>query len=195
MDAGNRPPLTEALGFSAWELAANRAGELSDRQLARLREAHVRQRGRSGTRTRTAAVTTAIVVVLAAAAGLPHLTGSHGKSSAEVPILVAAVILVALLMWRSVARARDSAGRLAGGVLSEAEGVAKTRRHLTAGGAAADPVAAAGPAREPRCELSIGGTRFLVTPSVLAAFTDGRAYRAYYVGQGPRAMIVSAEQI
>ena len=148
-------------------------------------------------------ITVAIVVVLVAAAVLPRLTGSHGKSSADVPFLVAAVILIALLMWRSAARAGTSAGRIAGGAVSQAEGVAKTRHGLGAAAnravadpaAAADPATAAGPEVQARGELSIGGTRFLVTASVLAAFTDGRAYRAYYVGQGPHAMIVSAEQI
>jgi hypothetical protein len=203
MDPASRPALADALGFSGEELAANRAGELSSRQLARLREARARQRARSGTRSRTLVITAAIVVVLVAAAVLPRLTGSHGKSSADVPFLVAAVILIALLMWRSAARAGNSASRIAGGAVSQAEGVAKTRRHGlgdASHGVAADPAAAADPTVsggdvQARGELSIGGTRFLVTASVLEAFTDGRAYRAYYVGQGPHATIVSAEQI
>lgn len=186
MDPADRPALPEVLGFSAEELAANRAGELSDRQLARLRGSLAGPRARSG--SRTLVITAAIVVVLVAAAVLPRLAGSHGRSSAELPFLVAAVILIALLMWRSAARAGQSAGQLAGGPVSQAEGVARTRRHGVVG-------AGQEPATQARCELSIGGTRFLVSTSVLAAFTDGRAYRAYYVGQGPRATIVSAERI
>lgn len=201
MDTAGKPALADALGFSGEELAANRAGELSARQLTRLRESRARQRAGSGlrTRSRTLIITAAVVVVLVAAVVLPRLTGSHGKSSADVPFLVAAVILIALLMWRSAARAGTSAGQLAGGALSQAEGVARTRRHglgVAADQASvADPAAAAGPDVQPRGELSIGGTRFLVSASVLAAFTDGRAYRAYYVGKGAHATIMSAEQI
>ena len=149
-DPGTRPGLPEALGFSADELAANRAGELSDRQLAMLRESRARQRARSGGRTRTAAITAAVVVVLVAAAVLPRLAGSHGKSSADVPFLVAAVILIALLMWRSAARAGSSVSQLGGGAVSQAEGVAKTRR--PGGGqaaTAAGPAPAAGPGQGP----------------------------------------------
>ena len=46
-----------------------------------------------------------------------------------------------------------------------------------------------------RCELTIGGTRFFVSPAVLAAFTDGQAYRGYYVGHGLQATLVSAEPL
>jgi hypothetical protein len=46
-----------------------------------------------------------------------------------------------------------------------------------------------------RCELTIGGTRFFVSPPVLAAFTDGQVYHGYYVGQGLRATLVSAEMV
>lgn len=190
-DPDGRRRLAEALGFSADELAANRAGELSDRQLTRLREARAEQRARSGGRTRTAAITAAIVLVLVAAVVLPRLFGSGGKSSADIPFLVAAVILIGLLMWRSASRAVTSVSSLSGGALSQAEGVAKTRRQ----GAAAGPAVAAGQFPQARCDLSVGGTRFTVSAAVLAAFTDGRAYRAYYVGQGPRATILSAEQI
>jgi hypothetical protein len=195
MDPVSRPALADVLEFSGEELAANRAGELSARQLTRLRETRARQRARSGTRTRsrTLIITAAVVVVLVAAVVLPRITGSHGKSSADVPFLVAAVILIALLMWRSAARAGTSAGQIASGALSQAEGVARSRRHGIGG--AADPAGPAAPDAEPRGELSIGGTRFLVSASVLAAFIDGRAYRAYYVGQGANATIMSAEQI
>jgi hypothetical protein len=185
---GSEPGLAEVLGFSGDELAANRAGELSDRQLARLRESRARQRTTSGGRTRTVAITAAIVAVLVAAAVVPRLAGSHGRSAADIPYLVAAVILIGLLMWRSAARAGTSVSRLTGGVVNQAEGVAKVRRP----GAGAE---AAGPAGEARCELSIGGTRFLVSAAVLAAFADDRAYRAYYVGDGPKATIVSAERL
>jgi hypothetical protein len=193
MDPASRPALADALGFSGEELAANRAGELSARQLTSLRESRARQRARSGTRSRTIVITAAIVVVLVAAAVLPRLTASHGKSSSDVPFLIAAVILIALLMWRSASRAGASAGQLASGAVSLAEGVARTRRHGF--GAAAGPAAGDGQDETPGGELSIGGTRFLVSAAVLAAFTDGRAYRAYYVGQGAHATIVSAEQI
>lgn len=191
MDPGSGTGLGAAIGFSAEELAANRAGELSSRQLAELRASRARQRERSGSRARTLTITAAIVVVLVAAAVLPRLTGSNGKSSAALPFVAVAVILVALLLWRSAARAGQSVGQLAGGPVSQAEGVAKTRRPVGTGAAAT----AAWPGQDARCELSIGGTRFLVTETVLAAFTHGRAYRAYYVGHGPHATILSAEQI
>ena len=194
MDPPAGPRLGEALGFSADELAANRAGELSGRQLMMLRESRARQRQRSGGRARALTITAAIVVVLVAAAVLPRLAGSNGKSSGSLPFVAVAVILIGLLMWRSAARAGQSVGPLTGGAVSQAEGVAKTRRHGGPAGTAGHS-AAPGSDQAARCELSIGGTRFLVTEAVLAAFTDGRAYRVYYVGQGLRATIVSAEQI
>lgn len=195
-DPGTRPGLPEALGFSPDELAANRAGELSGRQLVMLRETRARQRARSGGRTRTVAITAAVVAVLVAAVVLPRLAGSRGKSPADVPFLVAAVILIALLMWRSAARAGSSVSQLGGGAVSQAEGVAKTGRPGAGqGGDGAGPELAGRQAAQARCELSIGGTRFMVSAAVLAAFSGGRAYRVYYTGQGPRATILSAEQI
>lgn len=194
MDPRGGPALGEVLGFSAEELAANRAGELSGRQLAVLRGSSASHGQRSGSRARTLTITGGIVVVLVAAAVLPRLTGSHGKSSGALPFVAVAVILVALLLWRSAARAGQSVSRLGGGPVSQAEGVAKTRKYGGPGGTGGQ-AAAGWPQQEVRSELSIGGTRFLVTEEVLAAFMNGRAYRAYYVGQGLRARIVSAELI
>ncbi|HEX9065809.1 MAG TPA: hypothetical protein VF843_11925 [Streptosporangiaceae bacterium] len=190
MEPGSQPRLAQVLEFTPGDLAANRAGELSASQLARLRGPAMRPGSRS--RSRTGLIAVAIVIVLVAAAVLPGL-GGHGRASAGVPFLVAAVILIALLLWQSWARAGRSAGRLAGGAVSYAEGVAKARPAY----AAPSPVAPAGQeaAAEQQRELTIGGTAFLVSPSVQAAFVQGRAYRAYYVGQGPRATIVSAELI
>jgi len=94
-----------------------------------------------------------------------------------------------------VVRTRRALNQTISGTVSRANGMAMTRARRL-GGNVGDP--RSGIASRPggsRCELTIGGTRFFVALAVLAAFNDGRAYRGYYVGQGLRATLVSAEII
>ncbi len=192
MDARSQLILSAVLDFSADELAANRAGQLSARQVATLRKSRSRSRVATGAVALTAAAFIAVVAITL----LPRLSaGRHPGSSAEVPYVVGALILVALLMSQSVFRTGRSLNQMVSGTVSRAEGLARTRvRRL--GGNIGDPQSGI-PGRPggSRCELTIGGTRFFVSPAVLAAFNDGQAYRGYYVGQGLRATLVSAESL
>jgi hypothetical protein len=184
--------LSAVLDFSADELTANRAGQLSGRQLGALRRAR--------SRSRMAVVVVMFVavafIVVVAVTLLPRLSrGSHPGSSAEIPYVIGALALVALLMSQSVLRTRRGLNQTVSGTVSRTEGVAVTRVRRF-GGNVGDPQS--GIVSRPggtRCELTIGGIRFFVTPAVLAAFTDGQAYRGYYVGRGLRATLVSAEII
>ncbi|HYS32863.1 MAG TPA: hypothetical protein VEM58_11450 [Streptosporangiaceae bacterium] len=192
MDARSQLILSAVLDFSADELAANRAGQLSARQVVALRKSRSRSRVATGAVALTAAAFIAVVAITL----LPRLSaGRHPGSSAEVPYVVGALILVALLMSQSVFRTGRSLNQMVSGTVSRAEGLARTRvRRL--GGNIGDPQSGI-PGRPggSRCELTIGGTRFFVSPAVLAAFNDGQAYRGYYVGQGLRATLVSAESL
>ncbi len=192
MDARSQLILSAVLDFSADELAANRAGQLSARQVVALRKSRSRSRVATGAVALTAAAFVAVVAITL----LPRLSaGRHPGSSAEVPYVVGALILVALLMSQSVFRTGRSLNQMVSGTVSRAEGLARTRvRRL--GGNIGDPQSGI-PGRPggSRCELTIGGTRFFVSPAVLAAFNDGQAYRGYYVGQGLRATLVSAESL
>ena len=190
MDPRGQLILSAVLDFSADELTANRAGQLSGRQLAALRRAR--------SRSRMAVVVVMFVavafIVVVAVTLLPRLSrGSHPGSSAEIPYVIGALALVALLMSQSVFRTGRALNQMVSGTVSRAEGVARTHVRRM-GGNVGDPLSGI-PGRPggSRCELTIGGTRFFVSPAVLAAFSDGRAYRGYYVGQGMRATLVSAE--
>jgi len=192
MDARSQLILSAVLDFSADELAANRAGQLSDRQETRLRKVRSRSRG-------AVAVVVFVAVAFIVVAGvmlLPRLSaGRHPGSSAGVPFVVGALILVALLVSQSAFRTRRALNHLVSGTVSRAEGIAGTRVR-TMRGNVGDPVSGI-PGRPggARCELTIGGTRFFVSPAVLAAFSDGQAYRGYYVGHGLHATLVSAEPL
>ena len=138
-------------------------------------------------------VTLAFIVVVAVVL-LPRLSSGRSPSS-EIPYVIGALVLVALLISQAVFRTRRALNQTGSGRISMAEGVAKTRVHRM-GGNVGDPQGGI-PGRPggDSCELTIGGIRFLVNPSVLAAFSEGRAYRGYYVGQGLQATLVSAELI
>jgi len=190
VDARSQLILSAVLDFSADELAANRAGQLSSRQVAQLRKSRSRSRAATGVVAFTAVGFIAIVAITL----LPRLSaGRHPGASGEIPYVVGALILVALLMSQSVFRTGRALNQMVSGTVSRAEGVARTHVRRM-GGNVGDPLSGI-PGRPggSRCELTIGGTRFFVSPAVLAAFSDGRAYRGYYVGQGMRATLVSAE--
>ncbi len=192
MDARSQLVLSAVLDFSADELAANRTGQLSERQAARLRTSRSRSRAATGV---VAMVALAFIVVIAVVL-LPRLsTGRHPSSSSAIPYVIGALFLVGLVVSQAVFRTRRALNQTVTGRISMAEGVARTRVHRM-GGNVGDPQSGI-PGRPggARCELTIGGIRFVVNPSVLAAFNEGRAYRGYYVGQGLHATLVSAELI
>jgi hypothetical protein len=190
MDARSQLILSAVLDFSEAELAANRAGQLTDRQAVRLR------RSRSVSRSAMAVVVFVALAFIAIVAItlLPRLSGgSHPGSSAEVPYVVVALILIALLLAQSVFRTGRSLNKMVSGPVSLASGAARTRVRRMGGNVGDLQSGIPGRPGGSRCELTIGGTRFFVSPAVLAAFTDGQVYHGYYVGQGLRATLVSAE--
>ncbi len=192
MDARSQLILSAVLDFSVDELAANRAGELSGRQEARLRKV----RSRSRTAVSVVVFVAAAFIVVAGVMLLSHRSSAgHPGSSAGVPYVVGALILVGLVVSQSAFRTRRALNHLVSGPVGRAEGIAATRVRKMRGNVG-DPVSGI-PGRPggARCELTIGGTRFFVSPAVLAAFNDGQAYRGYYVGHGLQATLVSAEPL
>jgi hypothetical protein len=173
------PDLAGVLGFSPDELMLNRAGRVSERQVALLRRSR-----RVGSQwlvfVGVALVVFAVVIV---AVVLPKLnTTNAGEGSVQTtPIVVGVVAFVVLIMVLSIVRTRRSLGRLASGTVYAASGPAQTRvRRL--GGNEDDGGSL-------RYELTIGGATFFVGDrGVLAAFSEGAPYRAYYAAGHGRAM-------
>jgi hypothetical protein len=192
MDARGQLILSAVLDFSSDELAANRAGQLSDRQEARLRKVRSRSRG-------AVFVVVFIAVAFIVVVGVMLLPGlskaRHPGSSSEVPFVVGALLLVALLVSQSAFRTRRALNHLVSGAVSRADGIAATKVRNMRGNVGDPSSGIPGRPGGARCELTIGGTRFFVSPAVLAAFNDGQAYRAYYVGHGLQATLVSAEPV
>ena len=190
MDARSQLILSAVLDFSADELAANRAGQLSDRQVTRLRKVRSRSRGAV---TTVVFVTAAFIVVAGVMTLSGQSRGGRPGSSAGVPYIVGALLLVALVVSQSAFRTRRALTHLVSGTVSRADGAASTTVRKMRGNVGDPASGILGRPGGPRCELTIGGTRFFVSPAVLAAFSDGQTYRAYYVGHGIYATLVSAE--
>ena len=124
MDARSQLVLSAVLDFSADELAVNRAGQLSDRQEARLRT--VRSRS-SGALLVVVFVTVAFIVVAGVMVASRHSGGKRPGSAGEVPYVVGALLLVALLVSQSVFRTRRALNQMVSGPVSRAEGIARNR--------------------------------------------------------------------
>jgi hypothetical protein len=190
MDARSQLILSAVLDFSEAELAANQAGQLTDRQAARLRRSRTQSRAGMAVVAFVALAFIAIVAITL----LPRLSaGSRPGSSGEVPYVLGALLLIALLLGQSVFRTGRRLNQTVSGPVRLAEGVARTRVRRMRGNVGDPQSGIPGRPGGSRCELTIGGVRFFVSPAVLAAFSDGQAYRGYYVGQGLQATLVSAE--
>jgi len=191
METQDQQAIAEALGFSANDLAVNRAGLLSDRQRGRM--GNSRDWGSTSLAV-TGLVTAAFIVVIAVAVMPPLSAGKGSGSSPAVPAVAGTLAVIAIVMALSTLRTRRSLHRLAADQVSRTEGIAATRvRHP--GGNVADPLGmAAGHGDGVRFELTIGGVCFFVrSKAVLTAFQDGHVYCGYYVGKGYMAALLSAE--
>lgn len=197
MTQGGVAALSSAVGFTADELALNRAGRLSDRQRDTL--ATVRRSGRTGSVVMAGFLLAFIVVI--AVVVLPKLN-DHRRGSSQVPIvpIVAAVLgLVVVVFALSALRLRRRLNRLTAGSVLRAEGPAHTRVHRLGGNVpdvGTAPIYGGGV----RYELTIGAATFFVAgPAVLEAFSGGAAvYRAYYAAGGGHSVynrLLSVERI
>jgi hypothetical protein len=183
------PNLAGVLGFTPDELMLNRAGRVSERQLALLRRAR-----RVGARwlvlVGLVLAAFAVVIVVVVAPKLSTKTAGEG-SMQTTPIVVGVVAFVVLIMLLSILRTRRSLSRLASGAVLATSGQAQTKvRRL--GGNEEDYGGGM------RYELTIGSTTFFVGGrGVLAAFAEGAPYRAYYAAGHGRAMnrLLSAEPL
>jgi hypothetical protein len=227
MDPPAQGALAQALGFSDEELAANRAGRLAasqSAQMARIWASRSLSR-RISLVAGLAAVTFVVLVrvVLAAHFSSRAAIGSWARN----PIVIAALLLLALLMGLAVVRGRRSLDRLVAGRVSMTTGTAATRVRRARGHVPDPARAPPGDSDEPPIartghgppiartghgppiggtghgppiggtgyELTIGHVRFIVgSRAVLDAFADGQVYRAYYIGRGRMATLLSAEQ-
>ena len=184
------PNLGGVLGFSPDELMLNRAGRVSERQIALLRQAR-----RVGSLW---LVFVGVFVVgfvgLIVFYVLPQLNKKNaGEGSVQTgPIVVGVVALVVLIMVLSIMRTKRSLSRFASGAVHVASGPAhgRVRRlHLDENTDVGGGL---------RYELTIGGVTFFVAGQhVLAAFADGASYRAYFAAGHGRAMnrLLSAEPL
>ena len=190
MDVG----LGGVLGFGPDELAANRAGRLSERQRATL------QRARSGGRRYGLFVLALVVVFVVAVVvvlvpKIKQQANGSGDKVPVVPIVVGVLALVVLVMGLSIWRSRRRLDRLASGRVLEVTGPARGRARRMHGNVDSD----FGQGEGLRYELRIGDTTFFVANQrVLDAFAADGVYRAYYAAGGGHAVLnrlLSAERV
>jgi cytochrome c-type biogenesis protein CcmE len=193
----NPTVLADRLGFTAEDLALNRAGRASAAQLARLQ----RDRRRGRWWLVFVALFAVAFVAVAAFVMIPQLKDSGDKSSSSVPvvpIVVGVLAFVVLVATLSLVRTRRSLDRIASGEVHQVTGPARGRTRRMHGNVADPSAPGSGTAGSVRYELTIGDVRFFVPgKSVLDAFADGSTYRGYYVAGGNRVMnvLLSAEAI
>ncbi len=177
------------MGFTQEEIAANRAGRLSDAQRERMKSS--RSRGRAGTVVMSVVVVAFIAVITVVI--LPRVSNGPG-SSTSVLASIGALGLIAVVMSISILRTRRSLDKLVPAQVERIEGVTATREHALHGNVGDPSTGMIGYGGGVRYEVTIGGTRFFVqSKAVLDAFEDGRSYRGYYVGRGIMATLLSAE--
>ena len=157
--------LQSALGFTAADLDANRAGRLSDAQ-----QSHLNFQSRRGKSLNLVMlgvfVAFVVIIVVVVEPKINSNTSSGSGSSSSLPprIIPAVLAVVALIMLRTFVKTSKGMGNVAtGGVLS-VEGPATTK---------------AVPLRDGK---QLGG------------FVDDVAYRCYYV-KGTLPVLISAEEI
>jgi hypothetical protein len=175
--------LKQVLGFTDEDLAANRAGQLSGAQGARIGQTMASARSFS-------TVSSIVVVIFLVVIGivlLPTMMHSAG-SSQVVPMMIGSLVIVVAVIGLLTMRNRRRMGAMASGGVQRVQGPAVTRARHVGGG---DD----GPGGY-QYTVTIGGVRFFVSgPPVLSAFQDGRQYIAYYTGRGITAMLLAAEPV
>jgi uncharacterized membrane protein YhaH (DUF805 family) len=166
--------LAGRLGFSAADLAMNRAGRASPAQLARL------QRDRKHGRWWLVFVLLFLVAFVGVVAFvmIPRLKDADTESSSSVPIVpivIGVLAFVVLLMTFSLLRSRRSLDRIASGTVHQVTGPASGRTRRMHGNVADPSAPGSGYGGGLRHELTVGGVRFFVSgKAVLDAFVDGR---------------------
>ncbi|CAN5445165.1 hypothetical protein BH09ACT4_BH09ACT4_04630 [soil metagenome] len=176
--------LQAALNFTDDDLVANRAGMLSPAQQGRMTKAKAQSQVINLV---FGAVFLVIIIVIGAYVLPQYMAASDagGTSAPPTGIIVAVLLVVVAIIAFTVWNSRRRLARLNGAVLMT-EGEASGRQGMA-------PVADA--AVLPVYRLSVGKVTFaLATPEPLAAFTNGKQYRAYYV-KGTLPILVSAEPV
>jgi len=180
--------LQNALGFTAADLEANRAGRLSDGQ-----QQHMNVQSKRGKSLNLVMAGVFIVfAIIIVTVVLPKLddnsTSTSGSSSAVPPWIIFAVLgVVALIVLRTVFKTRSGMNRVASGSVQTVEGPAKTKARAIGNVDQLDVM--------PMFRLTVGKVTFpLSSQRQLGGFVDGVNYRCYYV-KGTLPVLISAEEI
>lgn len=171
--------LQAVLGFSAEELALNRAGHVSDRQQQLL--------GRVEKTTNVASVMMIVVVLVfvGVAVGV-----SASSSSQLAPVIAGAVALVVVVMGFSIRRTIRAGARVATARVQHAEGPVK--HHVVRFGESVDAPGSGGI----RFDIRVGGEQLTVpTQAAMETFTEGAPYRVHFVREASLHVLLSAEPI
>jgi hypothetical protein len=186
--------LGSVLGFGADELAANRAGRLSDRQHATLQRARTGGR-RYGLLVLALVVAFVVAVIVLLVPKFAQQSKDSGDKVPIVPIVIGVLAFVVVVMGLSIWRSRRRLDRLASGRVLEVTGPARGRARRMHGNVDSD----FGPGEGLRYELRIGDTTFFVANQrALDAFAADAVYRAYYAAGGGHAVLnrlLSAERV
>jgi hypothetical protein len=193
------PTMAGRLGFSAEDLAMNRAGRASPAQMARL------QRDRKHGRLWLVFVLLFMIAfaVVVAVVVIPKVqdaddASTSGSSVPVTPIVIGVLALVLLIVLFSLLRGRRSLDRIASGQVHQVTGPASGRVRRMHGNVVDVSAPGSGTDGGLRYELTIGDVRFFVPgQTVLDAFAEGSTYRGYYVAGGNRVMnvLLSAEAV
>lgn len=183
--------LQSALGFTAADLEANRAGQLSDSQQSYMDTQS--KRGKSLNLVMVGVFVAFIVIIVAVV--LPKLSsnssGSSSGSSSSVPPWIIFVVLavVALIMLRTFVKTSRGMGNVATSAVLSVEGPAKTkavRRGNVTDNVVIAPLAV--------YRVKVGNVNFPLDGKKYGGFDDGVNYRCYYV-KGTLPVLISAEEI
>lgn len=148
--------LATALGFSADDLAANRAGRLSEAQDRRLRTGWRRQ----------LIVTVILVIALMLGATVVLFIGQRGDSAALTFIGVLLTVINAGVVGLAAQNyLRVSGDRARGGVLATSGAITRTLRVVSG--------------RVTVCIVKVNGEDVIVSKPVFNAFEEGKRYTLY----------------
>jgi hypothetical protein len=182
------------VGFTADDLALNRAGRVSDRQRATLQRARTGGR-RYGLLVLALLIVFVVAIVVVLVPKLNKEQHNSGEKVPIVPIVLAVLAFVVVIFGLSLARSRRRLDRLASGRVLAVSGPARVRAHRIRGNTEGDLEYGGGI----RYELTVDTTTFFVASQrVLDAFATGGIYRAYYAAGGGHAVmnrLLSAERI
>jgi hypothetical protein len=155
-EPSERIDLAAALGFTADDLAANRAGQLSAAQDARLRQAWRRQ----------LIVTVSLVIALMFGATFALFFGQRNDSAVLSFIgILLTVINAGVVGLAAQAYLRVNGDRARGGVLATSGAITRTLRVVSG--------------RVTVCVIKLGGDEVIVSKPVFNAFEEGGRYTLY----------------